>query len=105
MKGLKELELLAEKNITTPNSSIDLLQIISTSNDGQSAQNIKIEKSRLQQAIIKGLTDCLYLVLSKKIRDRQLYAKKFVQVVQQLKNTIPALKPEVSLRILRAYRV
>jgi hypothetical protein len=78
LKGLKELELLVEKNITTPNSSIDLLQIISTSND---AAIIKTEKSRLQQAIIKGLTDCFYMVLSKKTRDRQLYARKFVQVV------------------------
>jgi len=36
LKGLKEIELLVDKNITTPNSSIDLLQIISTNNDGQS---------------------------------------------------------------------
>jgi hypothetical protein len=45
------------------------------------------------------------MVLPKKVRERPDFSKKFQNVANTLKNLEPPLKPEVELRILRAYRL
>lgn len=66
LRGLAELELIDKKEITTPNSIIDLWSILGGNTDTANLGMIKSERMRMRQYLTKNAADCLYMLLPKK---------------------------------------
>ena len=103
MRGLSELELL-ERDIVVPNPMTSPSDILVSATDAHSRRIILEEKTRFKSYISDIGNDCLYQVLTKKGRDRDIVLKKF-QAVQSRVVQSQEFKPELRLRILRSYRV
>ena len=104
-KGLAELELVEKKEITTPNSVVDLSSILGNSMDSHNISAIKNERMRMRQVLTKGIIDSFYMIQPKKSRERINISKKFSSVMKRLNTSEIASKPEVIIRILRSYRL
>ena len=103
MRGLSELELL-ERDIVVPNPMTSPSDILVSATDAHSRRIILEEKTRFKSYISDIGNDCLYQVLTKKGRDRDIVLKKY-QAVQSRVVQSQEFKPELRLRILRSYRV
>jgi hypothetical protein len=66
LRGLAELELIDKKEITTPNSIIDLWSILGGNTDTANLGMIKSERMRMRQYLTKNAADCLYMLLPRK---------------------------------------
>lgn len=69
-KGLQELDLIEKKEITVPNSIVDLSSIIGNSTDSHNISAIKSERMRMRSVLTKSIADCFYMILPKKSRER-----------------------------------
>ena len=81
------MELIEKKEITVPNSVIDLSSILANSRDSQNIAAIKNERMRMRQVLTKSVSDCFYMILPKKSRERISIAKKFTQLLSRLNST------------------
>ena len=81
------MELIEKKEITVPNSVIDLSSILANSMDSQNIAAIKNERMRMRQVLTKSVSDCFYMILPRKSRERISIAKKFTQLLSRLNST------------------
>jgi len=102
-RGIKELELLNEYDITVPNAIINIYDLFSTNTDMMANSKKKSEETRILQKFSK-MNEHVYLIRMKKARERKIMKKKFDAAVTKIASRLE-IKPETKLRVLRAYRL
>lgn len=81
LKGRTELELIEKREITTPNSVIDLNKLLGGNSDCSNiTAEIKHQKIKMNEAMSKGINEAFIMIVPRKNRDRGTITKRFSQV-------------------------